>query len=123
MAVDAYTHDSYTLMKPTALLQEAVEHVLSLKDGEASPESLRRELQAWPGRGKEKEEEEDGIETVDASVLVSRGLEFEVVRRVHQELERHPMGEGGRVSFVNPRWRGFGLVPGSTGNEGGRERD
>ena len=69
MAVDAYTHDSYTLMKPTALLLEAVEHVLSLQDGEAAPESLRRELQAWPGRGKEKEEEEDGIETVDASVL------------------------------------------------------
>ena len=93
-STDVYSHDSYTLVKPTALLQDAMEHVLKQEDSKV-PVSLRRELLEWRARRDEVEEEE-GVENVDVRALVSRGMEFELIRRLHRQLEECPMGKENR---------------------------
>lgn len=99
-----YSHDSYTLVKPTALLHDAVEHVLQLEDSKV-PVSLRRELLEWRARRDEvgAKEKEEGVEDVDVRALVSSGMEFELIRRLHRQLEECPMGKGDFMCTTSPQ--------------------
>lgn len=84
---DEYSHDSYTVLRATGLLHEAVDHVLAQERTEVS-EGLRRDLQEW--REKPREREKYGVEDVDAM----KPIPFELVRRVHEQLKQTPMGIG-----------------------------
>ena len=81
---DSYTHDSYTLLQATGLIHEAVEHVLSREGSEVSG-VLRNELRKWrDGRGSEG--------TAGVEDAACRRIEFELVARIHKQLQATPMG-------------------------------
>ena len=73
MAMDSYTHSSYTLIQATDLIRQGVKHVLA-QDGGRVPEDLRKQLTEWQNSG-------------SANV----GISFELVRRVHKQLSETPM--------------------------------
>ena len=79
--MDVYTHDSYTLVRVTELMREAVAHLLTRE----IPEDFASELQGWRkypqerGKGSVQEVEEESIP-------------FQLVRRMHEQLRQTPMG-------------------------------
>ena len=81
--MDEYTHDSYTVVRATELIREAVDHILSQR-GVGVAEELIRELQQWreSGQGGTKAEMEGG-ETIS----------LELLTRVHKQLQQTPLGE------------------------------
>ena len=85
---DSYTHDSYTLLRATDLIHEAVDHVISLEESDVSG-GLQKELREWRDyrSGGGKEEDSGGVEDV-----ACRKIEFELVRRIHKQLQSTPMG-------------------------------
>ncbi len=86
--MDEYTHDSYTVVRATGLFQDAVDHVLAQRRAEV-PEELSRELQEWRERREEGGRKGDkGVEDLDAV----EGIPFELVRQVHEQLQKTPMG-------------------------------
>ena len=79
--MDVYTHDSYTLVRATAMMREAVAHLLTHE----IPEDLARELQSWrrPGQGKG----EGRVQEVEGEPIP-----FQLVKRIHEQLQKMPMG-------------------------------
>ena len=79
--MDVYTHDSYTLVRATAMMREAVAHLLTRE----IPEDLARELQSWrrPGQGKGEGHVQD---------VEEEPIPFQLVKRIHEQLQKMPMG-------------------------------
>jgi len=79
--MDVYTHDSYTLVRATAMMREAVAHLLTRE----IPEDLARELQSWrrPGKGKG----EGHVQEVEGEPIP-----FQLIKRIHEQLQKMPMG-------------------------------
>ena len=78
--MDVYTHDSYTLVRVTELMREAVAHLLTRE----IPEDFASELQGWRNsqeRGKGSVQEVEG-----------ESIPFQLVRRMHEQLRQTPMG-------------------------------
>ena len=88
--MDEYTRDSYTGVRATRSIQEAVDHVLSQRQEEVS-EDLWRELQQWRKQRREGENARDRDEWIE-DLNGTEEIPFELVRRVHEELKKTPMG-------------------------------
>ena len=79
--MDVYTHDSYTLVRATAMMREAVAHLLTRE----VPEDLARELQSWRRLGQGKGE--GHVQDVEGEPIP-----FQLVKRIHEQLQKMPMG-------------------------------
>ena len=91
---DSYSHDSYTLLQATGLIHEAVEHVLSQEGSEVS-RTLQKELREWRDcRGKE--------DSVGVEDVACRHIEFELVTRIHKQLQSTLMGMQQFMRQVTP---------------------
>ena len=79
--MDVYTHDSYTLVRATSMVREAVAYLLTRE----IPEDLARELQSWrrPGQGKGEGHVQD---------VEGEPIPFQLVKRIHEQLQKMPMG-------------------------------
>ncbi len=95
--MDKYSHDSYTVVRVTGLIDEAVDHLLAQGTSEV-PDDLRRELQEWRARRKEGGKPGDRVE--DVCVDTREGVPFELVRRIHEQLKRTPMGTSDFLSWL-----------------------
>lgn len=97
--MDVYTHDSYTLVRATAMMREAVAHLLTRE----IPEDLARELQSWrrPGQGKGEGHVQD---------VEGEPIPFQLVKRIHEQLQKMPMGGslGGHLLHWVPNY-GMGV--------------
>lgn len=97
--MDVYTHDSYTLVRATAMMREAVAHLLARE----IPEDLARELQSWrrPGQGKGEGHVQD---------VEGEPIPFQLVKRIHEQLQKMPIGGslGGHLLHWVPNY-GMGV--------------
>lgn len=85
--MDSYTHDSFTVLRATELIREAVDHILSQRGLEAS-EELKRDLRKWHDTERVAEKNGDGgVEEVKGGQIA-----FDLVRRIHQQLQKTPLG-------------------------------
>ena len=79
--MDVYTHDSYTLVRATDMMREAVAHLLTRE----IPEDFARELQSWRRLGQGKGERH--VQDVEGEPIP-----FQLVKRIHEQLQKMPMG-------------------------------
>lgn len=84
---DKYTHDSFTVLKTTELIREAVDHVLRQSDSDS--QELQKDLASWKDDEERKRRSRDNDESVED---IDSNIPFELVKRVHKQLAKTPLG-------------------------------